>query len=134
MNITVIALVMAPMPAGARSAPQAKSAKGITELTVAMPAIFSHSPGVNWARARHRNGSSTSPPSSKRVSTRGSGPKSDAATRMKRNEPPQMAPSTVSSNGVRQAATALAGAAAARSRGALPADFTVQSELDMFGV
>ena len=57
-----MALVMAPMPAGARSAPQANSANGITEFTTAMPAMRSHSPGVNCARACHRNGSRTSAP------------------------------------------------------------------------
>src|SRR5207248_482908 len=51
VNITVMALVMAPMPAGARSAPQANRANGMTELMAAMPAMRSHSAGVNCAVA-----------------------------------------------------------------------------------
>ena len=71
----------------------------------------SHTRALNCARARHRNGISVSAPSARRASTSGTGPKSAAATRMNRNEPPQIAPSSVSSNSVRPRAGA-AGAAA----------------------
>src|SRR5580700_7776490 len=96
-----MALVIAPIPAGARSAPQANSTKGSTEFTTAMPRMRSHTPAPNCARACHRNGMSVSAPSASRASTRGSELKSLAATRMKRNEPPQIAPSSVSSMIVR---------------------------------
>src|SRR5437660_11620161 len=99
-----MALVMAPMPAGARSAPQANNVNGMTELMAAMPAMRSHSAGVNCARAAQSSGSRTSAPRPRRASTSGNGPKSAAATRMKRNDPPQMAPSSVSSSGVRHGA------------------------------
>src|SRR5256886_15195298 len=111
VNITVIALVMAPMPAGARSAPQANNVNGMTELMAAMPAMRSHSAGVNCAGAAQSSGSRTSAPSPRRASTSGNGPKSAAATRMKRNDPPQMAPSSVSSSGLRQDASWAAAAA-----------------------
>src|SRR5256884_61438 len=111
VNITVMALVMAPMPAGARSAPQANNVNGMTELMAAMPAMRSHSAGVNCARAAQSSGSRTSAPSPRRASTSGNGPKSAAATRMKRNDPPQMAPSSVSSSGLRQDASWAAAAA-----------------------
>src|ERR1700716_325358 len=113
VNITVIALLMAPMPAGARSAPQANSANGMTELRVAMPAMRSHSAMLNCARAAHSHGSRTRAPSARRASTSGKGPKSAAATRMNRNDPPQMAPSIVNSSGVRHGATPTALAAGA---------------------
>src|SRR2546429_18008 len=106
-----MALVMAPMPAGARSAPQANNVNGMTELMAAMPAMRSHSAGVNCARAAQSSGSRTSAPSPRRASTSGNGPKSAAATRMKRNDPPQMAPSSVSSSGLRQDASWAAAAA-----------------------
>src|SRR5580658_2618690 len=105
-----MALVIAPIPAGARSAPQANSTKGSTEFTTAMPRMRSHTPAANCARARHRNGMSVSAPSASRASTRGSGPKSLAATRIKRNEPPQIAPSSVSSMIVRPRPLAAAAA------------------------
>src|SRR5215831_10362574 len=110
--MTVIALVMAPMPAGARSAPQAKSTKGRTELMSAMPATRSHTAGVKRARACQKKGIRMSAPSANRAATSGMGPKSAAATRMKRNEPPQTAPSSVSSTGVRHPAESSGGAPA----------------------
>src|SRR3984885_7202294 len=126
--MTVMALLMAPMPAGARSAPQANSANGSTEFTVAIPAMRSQTLKVNWARERHRNGIRTRAPRARRASTSGKAPKSPAATRMNRNEPPQMAPSRVSSSGVRQRAACAAPAAAAGAvseRGfAMRAEFT----------
>src|SRR5207253_6770258 len=64
--------------------------------------------GVNWERARHRNGSNTTAPSARRTSTRANGPKSAAATRMNRNDPPQMAPSSVNSMGVSHRAVCFA--------------------------
>src|ERR1700676_870162 len=118
VNMTVMALLIAPMPAGARSAAQANSANGMTELMVAMPAMMSHRRGVNSARACHRNGSRMSAPRLRRISTSGTGPKSVAATRMNRNEPPQIAPSTASSSMVRHE---LAGAAADAAVGAVGA-------------
>src|SRR5256886_13221603 len=121
-NITVMALLMAPMPAGARSAPQANSANGMTELTAAMPAMRSHSATLNRARAAHSSGSRTSAPRARRASTSGRGPKDAAATRMNRDEPPQMAPSIVNSSGVRQGAptaSAVVAGAAAPARAAL---------------
>src|ERR1700683_997152 len=126
--MTVMALLMAPMPAGARSAPQANSANGSTEFTVAMPAMRSQILRLNWARERHRNGIRTRAPRARRASTSGKAPKSPAATRMKRNEPPQMAPSSVSSSGVRQRAACPAPATGAVSeRGfAMRAEFTVR--------
>src|SRR6516165_7131871 len=136
--MTVIALVMAPMPAGARSAPQANSTKGSTELIAAIPATRSHTAGVKRARACHRKGIRMSAPSANRTSTSAKGPKSAAATRMKRNEPPQTAPSSVSSTGVRQLAVsagcvaALAGAEtglAERAGVMSDADMTVTSSV-----
>ena len=102
MNGTAIALLIAPMPAGARSAPHANSVNGIAELIAAMPVSFSHNAPVNCLRARQRNGSRMSAPKARRISTRAYGPKSFAATRMNRNDAPQIAPSTVSSTGVSQ--------------------------------
>src|SRR6184192_2063823 len=139
VNITVMALVMAPMPAGARSAPQANRANRMTELMAAMPAMRSHSAGVNCARAAQSNGNSTSAPSPRRASTSGNGPKSAAATRMKRNEPPQMAPSSVSSSGVRHGESwATADAPGAETAGvegaagvAVAAAVVVHSDADM---
>ena len=58
--------------------------------------------GAKLLRERHKKGSSTSAPSERRSSTSASGPKSAAAIRIKRNEAPQIAPSTVSSIGVTQ--------------------------------
>src|SRR6266853_472511 len=128
---------MAPMPAGARSAPQANSANGTTELMVAMPAMRSHSARLNCARAAHSHGNRTRAPSASRASTSGKGPKSAAATRMNRNDPPQMAPSTVNSSGVRHGATPTALAAGVLAAAAAPAGATlagpavVHSEADM---
>ena len=121
VNITVMALVMAPIPAGARSAPQANSTYGAAELMAAMPEIRSHRAGVNRARSRHRNGSSTTAPSASRVSTSGREPKSAAANRMKRKEPPHTAPRSVSSSLIRHvnAPTPDAGATSARTAAAV---------------
>src|SRR5262252_760766 len=130
--MTVIALVMAPMPAGARSAPQAKSTKGRTELMSAMPATRSHTAGVKRARACQRKGIRMSAPSANRAATSGMGPKSAAATRMKRNEPPQTAPSSVSSTGVRHPAESAGGAAALGApRTGFAALAAVASDADM---
>src|SRR5690606_40456727 len=71
-------------------------------LIKATPTIFSHWAAVNTFLAHHRNGESIRAPSASRISTNGIGPKSSAATRMNRNEAPQMAPSTDNSSGVRQ--------------------------------
>src|SRR5439155_7956004 len=133
-NITVMALRMAPMPAGSRSAPQANSANGMTELMAAMPAMRSHSATLNRARAAHSSGSRTSAPRARRASTSGRGPKSAAATRMNRNEPPQMAPSIVNSSGVRQGAptaSAVVAVAAAPAGATLAGLAVVHSEADM---
>src|SRR5947208_6168814 len=107
VNITVMALLMAPMPAGARSAAQANNANGMTELMAAMPAMRSHSARLNRARAAHKSGSRMSAPRLKRASTSGRGPKSAAATRMNSNEPPQMAPRIDNSTGEHHVATNL---------------------------
>src|SRR5690554_4324844 len=114
VNSTVIALAIAPMPAGARCAAQANRRNGTAELIAPISASFGHSRSGNCPRARHRNGSSTIEPSASRTSTSGAAPKSGAGTRMNRNEAPQIAPSTHSSSGVSHAAsTAAAGAVAA---------------------
>src|SRR5437764_15127930 len=132
-----MALLMAPMPAGARSAAQANNANGMTELMAAMAAMRSHSATLNRARAAHRNGSRMSAPRLRRASTSGKGPKSAAATRMNRNEPPQMAPSIVNSSGARQGAPTLSAAgaltaAAAAAAGVTPAGLAVvHSEADI---
>ena len=76
-----MALVMAPMPAGARSAPHANSVNGIAELMAPMPASRSHSAPFSCERARQRNGSRTIAPSASRISTSANGPKSFADTR-----------------------------------------------------
>src|SRR5256714_13616394 len=135
VNMTVIALVMAPMPAGARSAPQANSANGMTELMAAMPAMRSHSATLNRARAAHSSGSRTSAPRARRASTSGKGPKSAAAARMDRNEPPQMAPSIVNSSGARQGAPTVSAAgaltAAAAAGATLAGLAVVHSEADI---
>src|SRR5690606_6426711 len=102
VNSTVIALAIAPMPAGARCAAHANSTNGTAELIAPISASFGHDRAGNRARARHRNGSSTSAPSASRISTSGTAPKSFAATRMNRNEAPQIAPRRVSSSGVIQ--------------------------------
>ncbi|GAC1455801.1 MAG: hypothetical protein PVSMB6_13190 [Steroidobacteraceae bacterium] len=49
-----------------------------------------------------------SAPRLRRISTSGMGPKSVAATRMNRNDPPQIAPSTASSSRVRHELTGVA--------------------------
>jgi hypothetical protein len=107
VNGTAMALVMAPMPAGARSAPHANSANGTAELMAAIPASRSHRAPLNSERARHRKGSRMIAPSARRISTSANAPKSFADTRMNRNEAPQMAPSATSSVGVSQAAIAV---------------------------
>src|SRR6478672_6022545 len=111
VNNTVIALAIAPMPAGARSAPQANSMNGTAELVAPISASLGHNVSGNCARLRHRNGSSTSEPNASRTSTSASGPKSFAAMRMNRNDAPQMAPSTPSSSGV----TSVSGSAEVRA-------------------
>jgi hypothetical protein len=116
VNSTVIALQIAPIPAGARCAAQANNTNGTAELIAPMSASFGHSFSGNCARSRHRNGNSTTQPSASRTSTSGAAPNSGAATRMNRNEAPQIAPSTVSSRGVIQdgvARAAIAGEEAA---------------------
>ncbi len=107
-NMTAMELVMAPMPAGACSAPQANKIKGMAELMAEIQVRCSHRAGVNWERARHRNGNNTTAPSARRTSTRANGPKSETATRMNRNDPPQMAPSSVNSMGVSHRAVCVA--------------------------
>src|SRR5256884_9970322 len=135
VNIAGMGLLRGPMPAGARSAAQANNANGMTELMAAMPAMRSHSARLNRARAAHKSGSRMSAPRLKRASTSGRGPKSAAATRMNRNEPPQMAPSIVNSSGARQGAPTLSAAGAltaAAAAGVTPAGLAVvHSEADI---
>src|SRR5690348_6141577 len=100
-NGTAMLLEIAPIPAGARSAPQANSRNGSVVLIAPMPMIASQRERVKRARSRSRNGSNTSAPSARRTSTSGSGPKSFAATRWNRNEPPQMAANATSTAYVR---------------------------------
>src|SRR3984885_12576663 len=127
-NITAMEFVMAPIPAGALSAPHAKRMNGMAELMAEIHVRCSHSPGVNCARARHRNGSNTMAPSARRTSTRANGPKSDAATRMNKNDPPQIAPSSVSSTGVSHRAVP---AATAGAGVIVPGRAVVSSDNDM---
>ncbi len=110
-NSTVIALQIAPIAAGARSAAQANSTNGNAEFTRPMGASHSQRRAGNCARARHRNGISTSAPSSRRTSTSAYGPKSGTAMRMNRNDEPQTMPRPSSSSGVAQSRAAGAGVA-----------------------
>lgn len=98
--MTAIAFVIAPTPAGARSAAHANNVNGIAVLMAAIPTIFHRCAAVNCLRSLIKNGNNTSAPSTKRTSTNAYAPKSLAAMRMKRNEAPQIAPSTVNSTGV----------------------------------
>ncbi len=106
VNNGVIELAIAPTPAGARSAPHANSVNGIAELSSPTMARRIHNTGEIAPRERHKNGDSDSAPSVMRTWTRAIGPKSPAATRMNRNEPPQIAPSATSSMGVIQSVCA----------------------------
>src|SRR3546814_7304125 len=99
VNSTVIALAIAPTPAGARCAAQANRLNGTAELIAPINASFGQSARGKCARDRHRNGSSTSAPSPRRISTSGTAQKSFAATQMNRNDAPQTAPSPDSSSG-----------------------------------
>src|SRR6266702_4343275 len=103
VNITVIAFAIAPTPAGERWAAHANKTNGIAELSAPMPASRIQRRRSNCARARQRNGSKTTAPRNRRTSTLPKAPKSWAATRMKRKEAPQIAPSTMSSRGVSHA-------------------------------
>jgi hypothetical protein len=101
--MTVVALAIAPMPAGARWAAHANSTNGTAEFSIAMPASRSHRTRVNCARTCQKNGIRTSAPRNNRTSTSAKEPKSCAETRWKRNDAPQIAPSNKSSIGVSQA-------------------------------
>src|SRR5262245_53901165 len=72
----------------------------MAELTAPITAKRTHSAPVSCVRARHRNGARISAPRASRTSTSATGPKRGLATRMKRNEEPQIAPSISSSTGV----------------------------------
>src|ERR1700733_2827261 len=97
-----MAFVIAPIPAGARSAPQANNTNGMAELMTPIAANRQITRGAKLLRERQRNGSSTRAPSERGTSTSANGPKSPAAMRINRNEAPQIAPSNVSSIGVTQ--------------------------------
>src|SRR5688500_3010292 len=91
------------MPAGARSAAHANSANGIAELIAPMNASFGHSDVGRCLRAAHANGSRTSAPNVSRTVASGNAPNSGAATRMNRNEAPQIAARITSSTTESQA-------------------------------
>jgi hypothetical protein len=112
---TVIALAIAPIPAGARCAAHAKRMKGSAELIAPISATFGHSAKGNFERACQRNGNSTNAPSPRRTSTSAIAPKSSAATRMNKKDAPQIAPSTTSSSGVGQACSRRGGFEGGRS-------------------
>ena len=81
----------------------------MAELIRPMIASFGHIERAIEARSRHRNGNKTSAPRARRISTRANAPNGVAAIRMNRNEPPQMAPSSSNSRGVRQSPANAAG-------------------------
>src|SRR5690606_33791185 len=112
VNITTVALLIATMPAGARGAAHAKSTNRAAELMMPMPSKRNQCDAVSLSLTRRRNGNRISAPSASRTSTSANAPKSLAAMRMNRNEPPQTAPSSSNSAGVSQVLATMEVAAA----------------------
>src|SRR5687767_12728557 len=68
-----------------------------------MPSSRNQCDDLSCALTRNRKGERINAPSASRTSTSANAPKSLAAMRMNRNDPPQIAPSSSSSAGVSQA-------------------------------
>src|SRR5687767_15306239 len=97
---TVVLFAIALTPAGARVAAQANNTNGIAEFIAPIAMSRGQRRTGSSRRASQTNGSSASAPNASRTEASGSAPNSGAATRMNRNDAPQIAASASSSSGV----------------------------------
>jgi hypothetical protein len=120
-NRTVMALQIAPIAAGERCAAHANSKNGMAELIKPIKASLGQMAAIEGGTIAPQERQHHQRPQGQADVDQGERrPNGFAATRMNRNDPPHMAPSTSNSMGVRQSRSAIAGLRPASTT----ADFT----------